>query len=160
VFVEDLPPSASAHLGVRLPAGLANLGNTCYANSTLEALRAVPELRSSLLTYRAAGGGARGGGGGGAPPSQQQQQQPAPKLTPALRAAMAACRVAPPMTRSELMLSSSLCATCANKRGAGTLVFCDALGCGKAYHLGCHKPPLAKVPSGRWTCMLHPSSKQ
>ena len=54
VFVEDLPASAAANLGVHLPAGLANLGNTCYANSTLEALRAVPELKSSLLSYRGA----------------------------------------------------------------------------------------------------------
>lgn len=35
VFVEDLPASAAAAAGTALPAGLQNLGNTCYANSEL-----------------------------------------------------------------------------------------------------------------------------
>lgn len=55
-FVEDLPASAGVNAGMSLPAGIKNMGNTCYANSTLEALRAVPELKSSLLSYRGGSG--------------------------------------------------------------------------------------------------------
>lgn len=56
-FVEDLTPEQKARAimeksGMPVPAGLVNLGNTCYMNSTVQVLRRVPELRSALQNYR------------------------------------------------------------------------------------------------------------
>ncbi|KAJ8601751.1 hypothetical protein CTAYLR_006747 [Chrysophaeum taylorii] len=47
-FVEDMGEAEQAKSGLTLPAGLANLGNTCYMNSTLQCLRSIPELRRRL----------------------------------------------------------------------------------------------------------------
>lgn len=48
VFIEDLPEEQRAVHAE--PAGLNNLGNTCYLNSVVQCLRTVPEFRETLLS--------------------------------------------------------------------------------------------------------------
>ena len=50
-FVEDMTEAEQAQQLDATPAGLANLGNTCYLNSTLQTLRLMPELQNALTTY-------------------------------------------------------------------------------------------------------------
>ncbi|KAI0021444.1 ubiquitin carboxyl-terminal hydrolase [Xylariomycetidae sp. FL0641] len=50
-FVEDMTEAERAQQEGATPAGLQNLGNTCYLNSTLQTLRSIPELQNALVKY-------------------------------------------------------------------------------------------------------------
>ncbi|XP_025109359.1 ubiquitin carboxyl-terminal hydrolase 14-like isoform X1 [Pomacea canaliculata] len=50
MFMEDMSEQQLAS-ALDMPAGLTNLGNTCYMNATVQCLRAVPELREALKKY-------------------------------------------------------------------------------------------------------------
>ncbi|KAG9254123.1 ubiquitin carboxyl-terminal hydrolase 14 [Emericellopsis atlantica] len=60
-FVEDMTEAEQAQQAGATPAGLMNLGNTCYLNSTLQTLKSIPELQDALSTYNTKNGTLMGG---------------------------------------------------------------------------------------------------
>lgn len=50
-FMEDMDES-QLNSALQLPAGLTNLGNTCYLNATVQCFKIVPELKQALLNFQ------------------------------------------------------------------------------------------------------------
>lgn len=73
LFLEDMNESALA-TALDLPAGLTNLGNTCYLNATVQCLKTVPELRDALKNFS-----------GGLAAAGSSSLVPAQSITAALR---------------------------------------------------------------------------
>ena len=50
-FAESLSESAAMEQGLLPPPGIANLINTCYANSVIQVLHKIPELNDAVKNY-------------------------------------------------------------------------------------------------------------
>ena len=50
-FLEDMDES-QIQSALKLPAGLTNLGNTCYLNATVQCFKTVPELKKALMSFQ------------------------------------------------------------------------------------------------------------
>ena len=86
-FMEDMTEAEAARQAGATPAGLQNLGNTCYLNSTLQTLRSVPELQDELLKYSGSivGGGSSSTTGFDLSSFTNQANDPQIDLTASLR---------------------------------------------------------------------------
>jgi len=51
IFIEDMTEEQRALNKVSLPCGLENLGNTCYLNSTVQAIRACTEFKQDIKKW-------------------------------------------------------------------------------------------------------------
>nr|QBH73732.1 hypothetical protein [Aphelinus abdominalis] len=74
VFLEDMNEQELSS-ALDLPAGLNNLGNTCYLNATVQCLKTVPELREALRNFS----------GGLTTPGGNLEFVPSQSITAALR---------------------------------------------------------------------------